>query len=140
MAYFRDAQELYDTVGRLLAQITGPDDELAPALRAADTVVRYEYSGPDAVITVRFQEADGDLVEFGESGVEPEVVMRMAADTGHLYWLGAVNMSIALARGEITAAGPVAKVLRLVPLSKAAFPRYKQQLIDQGRADLATVS
>lgn len=139
MAYFSDAQEVYDTVGRLFVQITGDGDELAPLLRAADTIVRYEYSGPDAVITVRFQEAEGDLVEFGETGTEPEVTMRMAADTAHRFWLGDVNVTIALARGEITAAGPVAKVLRLVPLSKAAFPRYKQQLIEQGRADLATL-
>jgi putative sterol carrier protein len=139
MAYFSDAQEVYDTVGRLFVEITGEDDDLSPVLRAADTVVRYEYSRPDAVITVRMQEADGELVEFGETGTEPEVTMRMAADTAHRFWLGDVNVTIAMARGEITAAGPVAKVLRLVPLSKAAFPRYRQQLIEQGREDLATL-
>ena len=31
--------------------------------------------------------------------------MPMAADTGHRFWLGEVNMTIALARGEITADG-----------------------------------
>jgi len=76
-------------------------------------------------------------VDFGESGMEPEVTMRMSADTGHRFWLGQVNVNVALARGEIKAEGPVAKILRLVPLTKPIFPRYKAQLERQGRSDLA---
>ncbi len=43
---------------------------------------------------------------------------------------------LALARGEMTAEGPTAKILKLVPLLKPVFPRYKQLLIEQGREDL----
>lgn len=139
MAYFKDAQEVYDTLGRLLASITADDDELAPTFRAADTVVRYEYSDPDSSITVRLGEGDGERIQFGEGDLEPEVTMRMAADTAHRFWLGQVDVTRALARGEITAEGPVAKLLRLVPLAKPAFPRYRRLLIDQGRPDLAEV-
>ena len=45
-------------------------------------------------------------------------------------------MTVALARGQIKAKGPVAKILRLVPLTKPVFPRYKAQLEAQGRSDL----
>jgi hypothetical protein len=48
-------------------------------------------------------------------------------------------VTVALARGQIKASGPVAKILRLVPLTKPLFPRYKAQLEAQGRADLAAV-
>jgi hypothetical protein len=34
------------------------------------------------------------------------------------------------------AKGPVAKILKLVPLVKPVFPRYKAQLEAQGRTDL----
>jgi hypothetical protein len=34
------------------------------------------------------------------------------------------------------AKGPVAKILKLVPLTKPIFPRYRQQLEEQGRQDL----
>jgi len=139
VAYFRDAEDVYETLGRLLTAITADDDELAPKFRSADTVVRYEYSEPDSAITVRLGEGEGERVQFGEGDMEPEVTMRMSADTAHRFWLGDVDVTRALARGEITATGPVAKLLRLVPLAKPAFPRYKQQLIDQGRPDLTEV-
>ncbi len=33
----------------------------------------------------------------------------------------------------------VAKILKLVPMTKPVFPRYKKQLTEQGRSDLANV-
>jgi hypothetical protein len=136
MAVFEDADDVYGTLGRLFAELT-EDDELYARFCTADTVVRYEYTDPDATITVRLRCDEEPRVDFGDSDLEPEVTMRMSADTGHRFWLGGINVTVALARGEITANGPVAKILKLVPLTKPVFPRYKQQLLDQGRADLA---
>jgi putative sterol carrier protein len=135
VTYFKDAQEVYDTLGRLFQDIA-QDEELAPRFRQANTIVRYEYSDPDSEITVRLQEGQPGDVDFGESEMEPEVTMSMEADTAHRFWLGEVNVTVALARGQIKASGPVAKILRLVPLAKPIFPRYKAQLEAQGRADL----
>lgn len=135
MAYFKDADELYETLGQLLRDIAN-DEELAPGFRRANTIVRYEYTDPEATVTVRLQEGQPGDVDFGESEMEPEVTMSMAADTAHRFWLGKVNVTVAMARGEIKASGPVAKLLRLVPLAKPAFPRYKAQLEAQGRTDL----
>jgi len=133
--YFNDAQEVYDTVGRLFADIVA-DEELAAKFKRANTIVRYQYTDPESVITVRIKEGQPGAVEFGESELEPEVTMSMAADTAHRFWLGEVNVTVALARGEIKAKGPVAKILKLVPLTKPIFPRYKAQLAEQGRTDL----
>lgn len=138
MAYFTDAQEVYDTLGRLFVEIVD-DEELAPKFRKANTIVRYEHSDPEAVITVRMKEGEESRVDFGESELEPEVTMTMEADTAHRYWLGQVNVTVALARGQIKATGPVAKILKLVPLTKPLFPRYKALLEESGRADLAAV-
>ena len=138
MAYFKDAQEVYDTIGKLFADIA-QDEELAPKFRKANTIVQYDYSNPDSVITVRLQEGQPGDVDFGETQMEPEVTMSMEADTAHKFWLGQVNVTVALARGQIKAKGPVAKILKLVPLTKPIFPRYKAQLEEQGRTDLASV-
>lgn len=138
MGYFKDADEVYDTLGRLFVEIT-QDVELAPKFKQADTIVRYEHTDPEATITVSLKEGEDARVEFGDSELEPEVTMAMAADTAHRYWLGQVNVTVALARGEIKATGPVAKILRLVPLTKPLFPRYKALLEARGRADLASV-
>ncbi len=138
MAYFKDAQEVYDTIGKLFADLAS-DEELAAKFRKANTVVQYRYRDPDSTITVRLKEDDPAEVDFGETEMEPEVEMSMEADTGHRFWLGKVNVTQALARGQIKASGPVAKILKLVPLTKPVFPRYKAQLEAQGRDDLINV-
>jgi putative sterol carrier protein len=138
LAYFKDAQEVYDVIGKLFADLAG-DEELAPKFRQANTIVQYDYREPESVITVRLQEDQPGDVDFGETDMEPEVVMSMEADTAHRFWLGKVNVTVALARGQIKAKGPVAKILKLVPLTKPVFPRYKAQLEAQGREDLVNV-
>jgi hypothetical protein len=135
VAFFKNPQEVYDTVGKLFVDIAN-DEELAPRFRKANTIVRYQYREPDSVITVRLQEGQPGDVDFGDSDMEPEVTMAMEADTAHRFWLGKVNVTVALARGQITAKGPVAKILKLVPLAKPIFPRYVAQLEAQGRQDL----
>ena len=62
--------------------------------------------------------------------------MTMDADVAHRFWLGKVNVTIAIARGQIKTRGPVAKILKLVPLVKPVFPRYRAQLEAAGRSDL----
>lgn len=138
MPYFKDAQEVYDTVGKLFVELT-EDEELAPKFRKADTIVRYEYTEPESAITVRLQEDHEGQVDFGETEMEPEVTMRMKADTAHKFWLGKVNVTMAIARGEIKPQGPVSKILKLVPLTKPVFPRYREQLEADGRQDLLNV-
>ena len=138
MGYFKDAQEVYDVIGKLFVDIAS-DDELAPKFRKANTIVQYAYREPESTITVRLQEGQPGDVDFGDTEMEPEVTMSMEADTAHRFWLGQVNVTVALARGQIKAKGPVAKILKLVPLTKPIFPRYKAQLEAQGRQDLIDV-
>jgi putative sterol carrier protein len=138
LGYFKDAQEVYDTIGELFTELAA-DDELAPKFRQANTIVQYQHRDPDSTITVRLKEDEPTDVEFGETEMEPEVVMSMEADTAHRFWLGQVNVTTALARGQIKASGPVAKILKLVPLTKPAFPRYKALLEAQGRDDLVRI-
>lgn len=135
MALFKDAGEVYEVLGKLFQDIV-TDEELGPKFRRANTIVRYEYSDPEAAITVRLLEGEPPAVECGESELEPEVTMTMDADTAHRFWLGHVNVTVALTRGQIKAKGPVAKILKLVPLAKPVFPRYAAQLQQQGREDL----
>jgi putative sterol carrier protein len=138
MAYFKDAQEVYDTIGKLFVDLA-EDEELAPKFRKANTILQYEYREPDSTITVRLREGEPGDVDFGDTEMEPEVVMSMEADTAHRFWLGRVNVTVALARGQIKAHGPVAKILKLVPLTKPVYPRYKALLESQGREDLVNV-
>jgi hypothetical protein len=136
LGYFQNDQEVYDTIGKLFEDLRD-DAELFPKFQNADTIVRYEFREPDSQITVKMLAGEPGQVDFGPSEMEPEVTMSMEADTAHRFWLGKVNITVALARGQIKAQGPVAKILKLVPLVKPVFPRYEAQLEEQGRADLA---
>ena len=135
MAYFKDAGEVYAYIGRLFEEVA-QDEELAPKLRKANTIVQYRYRDPESQITVMLMEGQDGRVDCGETDMEPEVVMTMDADTAHRFWLGEVNVTIAMARGQMKAKGPVAKILRLVPLVKPVFPRYRKMLAEAGRGDL----
>jgi putative sterol carrier protein len=139
VAYFKDADEVYAYIGKLFEDLA-VDDELAPRFRKANTIVQYRYREPDSQITVRLIEGESGDVDCGETGMEPEVVMTMDADTAHRFWLGKVNVTVALARGQMKAKGPVAKILKLVPLVKPVFPRYRKMLEDAGRVDLLEAS
>jgi hypothetical protein len=133
--YFKDADEVYAYIGRLFEDLA-EDEELAPTFRKANTVVQYQYRQPESQITVSLMDGEDGRVDCGPTTMEPEVVMTMDADTAHRFWLGKVNVTVALARGQMKARGPVAKILKLVPLVKPVFPRYRQMLEQDGRRDL----
>ena len=135
MAYFKDEQEVYRYIGTLFEDLTR-DEELSPKFQKANTIVQYQYRNPESQITVKMKEGEEPQVDLGATDMDPEVVMSMEADTAHLFWLGKVNVTVALARGQMKAKGPVAKILKLVPLVKPVFPRYRAQLEADGRADL----
>ena len=135
MAYFKDADEVYRYIGKLFQDLAD-DDELAPKFRKANTIVQYRYREPESTITVKLMEGEDGRVDLGPTEMEPEVVMSMQADTAHKFWLGKVNVTVALARGQMKAKGPVAKILKLVPLVKPVFPRYRAMLEDAERKDL----
>src|SRR5690606_35044788 len=63
VGYFKDADEVYATLGKLMRDIAS-DEELGLKFRRADTIVRYEYRNPDAVVTVRLQEGQDSQVDF----------------------------------------------------------------------------
>ena len=135
MPVFKDDQEVYQYIGRLFKDLAD-DDELGPKFRRADTIVQYKYSNPESQITVKMKDGEEGQVDFGPTDMKPEIVMAMDADTAHKFWLGKVNVTMALAKGQMKAKGPVAKILKLVPLVKPVFPRYKEMLEQEKRDDL----
>jgi hypothetical protein len=116
------------------------DEELVSKFGTANTVIRCVYRDPAATITIRLMEGEPVQIDMGESLLEPEVVMTMDADLAHCFWLGELNITIALARGQLRAVGPVTKVLKLLPDIQPIFVRYRELLEQQGRAGLAGVA
>ena len=120
-AYFKDADEVYAYIGKLFEELA-EDEELAPKFQKANTIVQYQYRHPESQITVKLIEGEDGQVDCGATTLEPEVVMTMEADTAHRFWLGKVNVTVALARGQMKAKGPVAKILKLGAAREAGVP------------------
>jgi SCP-2 sterol transfer family len=138
MPYFKDAEDVYAHLGRLFEDAIA-DEGMAARVKGIDTVMQIRMRRPDSQLTLQAL-ADADLrVDFGVTDLRPEVVLAMDADTAHRLWLGKANITVALARGQISARGPVAKILKLVPLVDPIRERYAAQLEDAGREDLARV-
>ncbi|MFL5845828.1 MAG: sterol carrier protein [Solirubrobacteraceae bacterium] len=135
MPVFASEQDVYDHIGRLLQAMVA-DEHLATQFQRADAIVQYRYREPAATITVDARRDSEPCVLLGGCDLVPEVVLSMTADTAHRFFLGHVNVTVALARGDIQTHGPVAKILKMVPLVKPFFPHYRALLQAEGRPDL----
>lgn len=132
MGVFNDAAEVEQYLGGIFEEAVA-DEEVGATLAASGVVLRVAYSDPEAEITIDFPNRK---VFKGGSDLKPIVELFMAADLGNKFWLGNVNLPVAMAKGQVRAKGPVPKILKLVPATKALFPRYEQLLRDADRDDL----
>jgi hypothetical protein len=138
MAVFKDETEVYQYIGGIFEDALG-DPDLGQKFAASGVILRVNYSDPDSVLTV---DMPGKKVFYGEdarNGPKPVVEMSMKADVAHRFWLGEVNITTAMAKGQVKAKGPIPKILKLVPLTKILFPRYRESLVQSGRSDLIEV-
>jgi putative sterol carrier protein len=131
MATFANAQQVYDTIGLFLDQIT-KDPELGPKFVAADTSFLVRYSDPDCSMLVDAT-IDPPVVTMNpDPATETEISLGMAADDGHDFWMGNLNMALALAKGKVKVTGPISKIMKLLPAMRPAFPKYKAFIEERG--------
>lgn len=137
MTMFKDSDEVHHFIGGIFDDAMA-DDDLGPRFAESGVILKLNYTDPDASLVVDMPNREvhkGDL----SAAPDPTVEMWMTADVGHKFWLGEVNISVALAKGTMRAKGPVPKILKLVPLAKELFPRYRKQLEAESREDLLEV-
>ncbi|MEW6473471.1 MAG: SCP2 sterol-binding domain-containing protein [Actinomycetota bacterium] len=133
MAYFKDADEVYRYIGGIFEEAL-QDPELSDRLVTSGVVLRINCREPTATILVDMPKR---TVTSGAAPDTPATVaLSMNADVAHRFWLGKVNISMALAKGEMRAKGPVPQILKLVPVARQLFPRYRKLLEAAGRFDL----
>lgn len=124
MAYFADAAEVYHYIGGAF-RLADDHPVAGPKLRAADLVLRLEYSNPSASLTIRLT-SEGIQVIEGETDVKADISISMSADNANKFWRGEYNATVGMAKGEAKARGPIGKVLKLLPAAKPVFPLYKE--------------
>jgi putative sterol carrier protein len=134
---FKDEDEVYRYLGKIF-QVSLADPELGPKLRKVGSVLKLNQADPESTIVIDFGEG---VVQLGRDGgtqvTRPiDAELEMLADTAHRFWLGKVNVALAMARGQIKTKGKVSAVMKVVPITKPLFGTYETILREAGRADL----
>ena len=140
MPIFKDSEQFYATVGELMDRAK-KDPQVGPKIAKSGIVIQFRYSDPDAQTTINAKDKPTQPGAFcdvfhGESDLKPDVVMTMKSDIAHAFWLGKVNLMTALAKKDIVAKGPIAKVIKLVPAITPLFKVYPQVLKEKGYSEL----
>ena len=131
MATFANAQQVYDTIGAFLEQLT-KDPDIGPKFVAADTSFLVKYTDPECTMLMDAT-IDPPVMTMNPDPATPtEITLEMAADDGHSFWMGEMNMALALAKGKVKVAGPMSKIMKLLPAMRPAFPKYKVFLEERG--------
>ncbi|MGB5985678.1 MAG: SCP2 sterol-binding domain-containing protein [Desulfobacterales bacterium] len=111
--------------------LLGDTPQVADKILASKMVIRFIYSDPDLVVVV---DGSGDKLEVrpGDTDTKVIVEMSMKADVAHKFWFGKVNLTMALTRRQMTAKGPVPKILKLLPAIKPSYAMYPKYLDENG--------
>lgn len=135
MSTFQTGDEVAQVVGGFLTEIMA-DPDIGPKFAAADAKVLMTYTKPEAHFlldcttnppTVAIDPADTDGAEFK---------LQMSADDAHKFWLGKLNVPLALAKRQVKVDGALTKMMGLLPAIQPAYARYAEYLKINGRADL----
>jgi len=129
MAYFADAAEVYKYIGGAF-RLADQDPVAGPKLRAADLVLRVDYSNPASSLTVRMVPTGIEVIE-GSSDLKPDITISMSADNANKFWRGQYNATVGMVKGETKARGPVGKILKLAPAAKPIFPLYAELVAEK---------
>ncbi|MDZ4835726.1 MAG: SCP2 sterol-binding domain-containing protein [Candidatus Melainabacteria bacterium] len=123
MSVFSSTEELYVVMEELWFWIKN-NPEMSAELLKSKLVVRFNYKNPDGCLTVDGSDGKELRITSGECELKPDVVMQMQSDFAHQFWLGNVNVPVALISGKIVSRGPVNKALALLPTIKPAWQIY----------------
>jgi hypothetical protein len=136
MRDFRNSQEIYETLGALIAEL-GAAELVGSPLRQLDQTIRLDLRDPAATITARCRRDDSAEVEFGESAAVPDLEISASARAAHRLFLGELNIFLATDRGEMALTGSSTDFLLSLPeIARTAGPYYRRLLQSRGLAAL----
>jgi len=130
---FKSSEEFEEMLSGFF-RLAGSRPEIARPLLDSRLIIRFTYSDPDVVIVV---DCSGDSLDVrpGDTTTKATVNMTMKAEIAHRFWFGKVNLMQALTRRQMTAKGPVPKILQLLPAIKPLYAIYPEYLRENGYAD-----
>jgi hypothetical protein len=134
MTAFSSSDDLYSVFTPFMQSLT-TDPVVGPKFVAAKTSFRVNHTDPDGVFLLDAT-SNPAVLYVGADALEreAEVELTMTAEDGHQFWLGQLNLPVALAKRKIKVAGGVTKLMGLVPALQPAYELYRKHLDSVGRA------
>lgn len=123
MAAFKNSEELNRVMLALWHGIQS-DAAISAQLLSSLLIISFYYREPESKITIDCSSGKEMKIYVGDTDIKPIVEMSMRADLAHDFWLGNVNVPLALISGKISCRGPVNRALALLPAIKPAFKLY----------------
>ena len=136
--YFKSREEFIEVIDSLIGNMKY-HDKVGAAVARAKVVVKFEYSNPEASVTVNAKERPSDPKAYFEysfdetGGPKPDVTFTSSADYALRFWQGKENAAMSLATGKLKAKGNPAKALALLPAIKPTFKIFPKILKEAGR-------
>ena len=121
MPIFESTEKMYEVLGDLFSHLLSHPDA-GPKFRAAEIVIRFGITDPAGEIWLT---PEGEVI-CGGADLKPTVEMTLSGDSCHQFWMKELSMPVALAKGRMKAKGPLAKVLKLLPILKPAYEAYPE--------------
>jgi putative sterol carrier protein len=134
MGTFKDADEVYEYIGRAL-EVCVTNPTFVEATKGGTLVVLITQTDPAAHILVDFpgqKVLTGDVAAASPSTVQ----LKMSSDNANRFWQGKLNFTLAMAQRKVKLEGKRSTALGLLPLTGPIFDAYKAILADAGRDDL----
>ncbi len=130
MPTFHDTEQLYRVLDTLFRRVSD-HRSIVDALLSARFVLRFHYTDPDGRVTVDMRGPELRW-ELGDSPLVPDLELFQSADVAHRFWLGDLNVPLAIASRKVVSRGDIRKALALLPAVKPAFPLYRAVLAELG--------
>lgn len=128
MAAYQSTEEIYEALVPFYERLI-TDPEVGPKFVKANTSFRIRHHDPVAVFLLDATQ-DPAVLSYGDDAetITPEVELLMSGDDGHKFWLGKLNLPIALARKKIKVEGGITKLLGIVPALQPAYAQYRAHM------------
>lgn len=138
-AAFKSKKEFIEVMDKLFT-LMSTDPKVGPKLAVARVPQRWEFTDLGLVLHATY--ADQKAAKKGhflkwvwgdeKCDWDPDVEMKMKSDVANKYFQGKENVPLAVASGRIRTKGNFAKALKLIPITKPIYPKYRRMLEEEG--------
>jgi hypothetical protein len=122
MPVFENTEHMYGILGGLFEMLAG-DEVVGKKYNDENINLQFVINDPDGQIWLMHGD-EKPFVALGDQDCEADIVMWIAGDDCHLFWLQQLKLPVALAKKKVKAKGAMSKILGLLPMLKPAYDAY----------------